>query len=119
MRAAVYTRTGEPGEVLSVAELEEPHAGAGQVRIAVRAAGVNPIDWKLVTGMMGGPPDGPKVPGVDAAGEVDEVLTAIAARAMPSLDVAPDEDGAIRVGAPDPELIRTEDRLALRHAGLE
>jgi NADPH:quinone reductase-like Zn-dependent oxidoreductase len=73
MRAAVYTRTGEPGEVLSVAEVAEPHAGAGQVRITVRAAGVNPIDWKLVTGMVGGPPDGPKVPGIDAAGEVDEI----------------------------------------------
>src|ERR1700710_506382 len=46
MRAAVYPRTGEPSEVLSVAEIAEPHAGAGQVRIAVRAAGVNPIDWK-------------------------------------------------------------------------
>jgi NADPH:quinone reductase-like Zn-dependent oxidoreductase len=73
MRAAVYTRTGEPSEVLSVVEMEEPHAGAGQVRIAVRAAGVNPIDWKLVTGMMGGPPAEPKVPGIDAAGEVDEI----------------------------------------------
>ncbi len=50
------------------------------------------------------------------SGEVDEVLTAIAARAMPSLDVAPDEDGAIRVGVPDPELIRAEDRLALRRS---
>jgi NADPH:quinone reductase-like Zn-dependent oxidoreductase len=73
MRAAVYSRTGEPREVLSVAEQAEPHAGAGQVRIAVRAAGVNPIDWKLVTGGMGEPPAGPRVPGVDAAGVVDEV----------------------------------------------
>src|SRR3954471_9221154 len=73
MRAAVYSRTGDPAEVLSVAEVEEPHAGPGQVREAVRAAGVNPIDWKLVSGMTGGPPDGPKVPGVDAAGVVDEV----------------------------------------------
>ena len=72
MRAAVYSRTGEPGEVLTVVEREEPHAGAGQVRIAVRAAGVNPIDWKLVTGMMGGPPPEPTVPGIDAAGTVDE-----------------------------------------------
>jgi len=72
MRAAVYSRTGEPTEVLSVADVEEPHAGAGQVRVAVRAAGVNPIDWKIVTGMMG-ERDRPTVPGVDAAGVVDEV----------------------------------------------
>jgi len=73
MRAAVYSQTGDPGEVLSVAEVEEPHAGPGQVRVAVRAAGVNPIDWKLVSGMVGGSPDRPKIPGVDAAGLVDEV----------------------------------------------
>jgi NADPH:quinone reductase-like Zn-dependent oxidoreductase len=73
MRAAVYTETGEPTDVLSVSEIEEPHAGPGQVRIAVRAAGVNPIDWKIVGGTMGGSTGGPKVPGIDAAGVVDEV----------------------------------------------
>lgn len=73
MRAVVHTRTGEPSEVLSVVETDDPHAGRGQVRIVVRAAGVNPVDWKLVTGLMGGPPDRPRVPGIDAAGLVDEI----------------------------------------------
>ena len=73
MRAAVYTRTGNPVDVLSVTEVEEPHAGPGQVRVAVRAAGVNPIDWKVVRGMTGGSPAAATVPGVDAAGVVDEV----------------------------------------------
>jgi len=73
MRAAVYSRTGDPREVLSVADVEEPHAGAGEIRLAVRAAGVNPVDWKIVGGLMGGSPDRPKVPGIDAAGVVDEV----------------------------------------------
>lgn len=73
MRAVVHTRTGEPREVLSVVETDEPHAGPGEVRILVRAAGVNPIDWKLVTGLMGGAPDRPRVPGIDAAGLVDEI----------------------------------------------
>ncbi|MBM7807675.1 NADPH:quinone reductase-like Zn-dependent oxidoreductase [Geodermatophilus bullaregiensis] len=74
MRAVVYTQYGEP-DVLSVGEVEEPHAGRGQVRIAVRAASVNPLDWKQVSGMMAGgrAPDGPTVPGYDAAGVVDEV----------------------------------------------
>jgi len=49
-------------------------------------------------------------------GEVDEVLTAVAARAMPSLDLGPDQDGAIRVGGPDQELLRAEDRLTLRRS---
>ncbi len=74
MRAVVYTQFGEP-EVLGVGEVDEPHAGPGQVRVAVRASSVNPLDWKVVAGLMasGGAPDGPTVPGYDAAGVVDEV----------------------------------------------
>ena len=74
MRAVVYSQYGEP-EVLGVGEVGEPHAGPGQVRIAVRAASVNPIDWKQVGGLMarGEAPPGPTVPGYDAAGVVDEV----------------------------------------------
>ncbi|PWW21093.1 NADPH:quinone reductase-like Zn-dependent oxidoreductase [Geodermatophilus normandii] len=74
MRAVVHTAYGEP-EVAGVGEVDEPHAGPGRARIAVRAAGVDPLDWKQVTGLMarGDRPDGPTVPGVDAAGVVDEV----------------------------------------------
>jgi NADPH:quinone reductase-like Zn-dependent oxidoreductase len=72
MRAAVYTAAGIPAEVLSVTDIDEPHAGPGQVRVAVRAAGVNPIDWKIVRGLTGKSPAAPTVPGIDAAGVVDE-----------------------------------------------
>jgi NADPH:quinone reductase-like Zn-dependent oxidoreductase len=41
VKAVTYTEYGGP-EVLHVADVEEPHAAAGQIRIAVRAAGVNP-----------------------------------------------------------------------------
>jgi NADPH:quinone reductase-like Zn-dependent oxidoreductase len=70
MRAVIYTEQGPP-DVLHVAEVEEPHAGPGQVRVAVRAAGVNPIDWKVRGGML--PTDLPKIDGREAAGVVDEV----------------------------------------------
>jgi NADPH:quinone reductase-like Zn-dependent oxidoreductase len=73
VRAAVYTQSGSPADVLSVTEVAEPHAGPGQVRVAVRAAGVNPIDWKIVGGLTGHSPASPTVPGIDAAGVVDEV----------------------------------------------
>jgi NADPH:quinone reductase-like Zn-dependent oxidoreductase len=73
VRAAVYTRSGRPADVLSVEEVAEPHAGPGQVRVAVRAAGVNPIDWKIVSGLTGRSPAAATVPGIDAAGVVDEV----------------------------------------------
>ena len=52
-----------------------PHAGPGQVRVAVRAASVNPIDWKTFTGALSGgqPMVGTGYLGYDAAGVVDEV----------------------------------------------
>jgi NADPH:quinone reductase-like Zn-dependent oxidoreductase len=74
MRALQYTSYGGP-EVISWAEAPEVHAGPGQVRVAVRAASVNPIDWKSFTGMMSGgkPLTGTGYLGYDAAGVVDEV----------------------------------------------
>jgi NADPH:quinone reductase-like Zn-dependent oxidoreductase len=74
MRALQYSTYGGP-EVVTWAEAPEVHAGPGQVRIAVRAASVNPIDWKLFSGMMAGgkPLTAPQYLGFDAAGVVDEV----------------------------------------------
>lgn len=70
MRAVQISETGGP-EVLRTVELPEPHANPGQVRIAVRAAGINPIDWKIRAGLFPAPL--PMVLGTDAAGVVDEV----------------------------------------------
>jgi NADPH:quinone reductase-like Zn-dependent oxidoreductase len=74
MRAVQFSTYGGP-EVLQWAEAPEPHAGPGQIRIAVRAASVNPIDWKRFSGAMSGgePMAGTGYLGVDAAGVVDEV----------------------------------------------
>jgi NADPH:quinone reductase-like Zn-dependent oxidoreductase len=74
MRALQFSAYGGP-EVLQWAEAPDPHAGPGQIRITVRAASVNPIDWKLFTGVMSGgqPLVGPGYLGSDAAGVVDEV----------------------------------------------
>jgi len=74
MRALQFTAYGGP-EVLEWGEAPEPHAGPGQIRIAVRAASVNPIDWKTFAGAMAGgqPMAGTGYLGYDAAGVVDEV----------------------------------------------
>lgn len=74
MRAVRFARYGGP-DVLEVAEVDEPHAAPGQVRIAVRAAGVNGIDWKIRAGYMSEqiPLELPSGTGMDAAGIVDEV----------------------------------------------
>ena len=74
MRALQYRTYGGP-EVLEWAEAPDPQAGSGQLRIAVRAASVNPIDWKAFSGALSGgePMAGTGYLGVDAAGVVDEV----------------------------------------------
>src|SRR5215203_3033092 len=74
MRALQFKTYCGP-EVLEWAEAPDPHPGPGQIRIAVRAASVNPIDWKLFSGMMAGgePMAGTGYLGYDAAGVVDEV----------------------------------------------
>src|SRR2546429_2202872 len=74
MRALQFSEYGSP-EVLRWGDAPEPHAGSGQIRIAVRAASVNPLDWKILTGVMSGgqPLTGIGYLGYDAAGVVDEV----------------------------------------------
>ena len=82
VRAIEYRSFGGP-EVLEMAEVPEPVPGPGQVRVAVRAAGLNPVDWKIVSGMMGG--DGPRRPrgvGRDYAGVVDAVGEGVASVAV-------------------------------------
>jgi NADPH:quinone reductase-like Zn-dependent oxidoreductase len=74
MRALQFKAYGGP-EVLEWAEAPDPHPGPGQIRISVRAASVNPIDWKAFSGAMAGgqPMVGTGYLGYDAAGVVDEV----------------------------------------------
>jgi len=72
--ALQFDRYGDP-DVLTVGEAPQPQAGPGQVRIAVRACSVNSFDWKLRAGYLDGmvPIHFPAIPGVDAAGVVDQV----------------------------------------------
>ncbi|MFD5753446.1 NADP-dependent oxidoreductase [Streptomyces sp. NPDC127033] len=74
MRAVQFDRFGPP-HVLGIGSASEPHAGPGEVRIAVRTAGVSPVDLALRAGDSPSR-DGlplPHIPGVDAAGVIDEV----------------------------------------------
>ncbi|MYZ38915.1 NADP-dependent oxidoreductase, partial [Streptomyces sp. SID4917] len=48
-KAYVFTEHGGP-EVETFADLPVPSPGPGQLLVAVRAAGVNPVDWKLRNG---------------------------------------------------------------------
>jgi NADPH:quinone reductase-like Zn-dependent oxidoreductase len=59
MKAAVYTKM-KSGKVLQIMDVETPIPNDNEVLIRVRAASVNPLDWRLKT----------RRPGVDVAGEV-------------------------------------------------
>ncbi|MDX6309417.1 MAG: hypothetical protein QOI06_2463 [Nocardioidaceae bacterium] len=79
MKALQFAEYGDP-DVLEVVDVEEPHAGPGQIRITVRAAGVNPIDWKLRSGALAQmwAIELPAGVGMDASGVVDEVGDGVA-----------------------------------------
>lgn len=73
MKAVGAKKFGGP-EVLEVLELPEPQAGPGEVRIRVHAAAVNPTDTALRAGFRyGGEHEPPYVPGMDAAGVIDQL----------------------------------------------
>ncbi len=74
-RAVVYEKFGGP-EVLELREVPEPHAGPGEVRVRVTAAGLNPMDWGLAARPEAAARFGISLPsgfGYDFAGVVDEV----------------------------------------------
>ena len=74
-RAVMYETFGGP-EVLELREVPEPHAGPGEVRVRVAAAGLNPMDWGISARPEAAARFGITVPsgfGSDLAGVVDEV----------------------------------------------
>lgn len=83
-RAYVFTRNGGP-EAEAFADVPRPVPGQGEVLVSVRAAGVNPADWKRRAGRRGpGEPEPvfPVVFGREAAGVVAELGAGVTAFAV-------------------------------------
>ncbi|MBD8080762.1 NADP-dependent oxidoreductase [Cellulosimicrobium arenosum] len=74
MRAITYSRYGGP-EVLEPTDLPDPKVGPDSVLVRVRAASVNPVDWKVRAGYLDPLMDAvfPVTPGWDVAGVVERV----------------------------------------------
>jgi NADPH:quinone reductase-like Zn-dependent oxidoreductase len=72
MKAVVLTRTGGP-EMFEVLERPDPAVGAGEVRIAVHAAGLNFADTMARVGLYPAAPKPPCVLGYEVAGEVETI----------------------------------------------
>jgi NADPH2:quinone reductase len=69
------------GTKLRIQDIPKPQAGEGEVLIRLRAAGVNPMDWKARDGWYKGwlPAEFPAVLGFDGAGDVEHVGSGVAA----------------------------------------
>ncbi|WP_253855766.1 NADP-dependent oxidoreductase [Prauserella alba] len=74
MKAIVLNRYGGPDE-LTVADQPDPKVAPGEVLVRVKAAGVNPVDWKLAAGGLDPLMETrfPLIPGWDVAGVVEAV----------------------------------------------
>lgn len=68
MRAVVIHETGGP-EVLRLEDVPAPEPAVGEILVRIRAAAVNPIDWKLRRGLV--PKQLPAILGSDASGTVE------------------------------------------------
>jgi len=141
VRAVVITKPGDL-DVLEVADRPARKPGAGEVRIAVKAAAVNPTDVGLRE-RGGGDLPPPWVPGMDAAGIVesvgpdvdrlavgDEVMAAVSPRrpeggaqqellVVPAASVVPIPDGATLIEAATLPMNGLTARLGLELLGLK
>ncbi|MFI6449577.1 NADP-dependent oxidoreductase [Kitasatospora sp. NPDC050543] len=74
MKAITYRSYGGP-DVLEYGDRPEPKLGADAVLVKVRAAAVNPVDWKIQAGYLDSVLDAvfPVIPGWDVAGVVERV----------------------------------------------
>ncbi|BCY10887.1 NADP-dependent oxidoreductase [Actinoplanes sp. L3-i22] len=118
MRAAGFFEPGGP-DVLRLMEPVTPEAGPGQVRVRVRAAGVQPFDCALRAGWT--PPgltgDLPRIPGNEFAGVIDQVG---AAPADPGGGVALGAEvlGFGRLGAYAEFVVVPADQVVVKPAGM-
>jgi NADPH:quinone reductase len=72
MKAIIVDKCGEP-EVMRLGEVADPVPGEGQVLVRVHAAGVNPVDCYLRSGLYSRPTPPPYTPGIDGAGVIEAV----------------------------------------------
>ena len=78
MKAVVYRTYGGP-EVLEYTDVPDPKLGPDSVLVRVKAASVNPVDWKIQAGYLDGAMDAvfPVIPGWDVAGVVERPGAAV------------------------------------------
>jgi NADPH:quinone reductase-like Zn-dependent oxidoreductase len=73
MKAVIFDKCGDPGEVLQVKEVPVPEPARGQVRVRMLASPINPSDLMYVRGQYGRQPRLPATPGFEGVGVVEAV----------------------------------------------
>ena len=124
MKAIVFDRFGGP-DVLRIAHVDVPRPGPGQVRLRVRAAGVNQLDFKIRSGEMRQvfPTTFPAIPGLEAAGVIDEVGPGVTGTAAGDEVIALTDTGSYAeyalatAFAPKPPALSWDEAAALPVAG--
>jgi len=132
MKAVFYEAFGGP-DVLQYGELPDPHIGPDSMVVEVRAAGINPVDYKIRQGYLAGLIDAtfPVVPGWDVSGVVvavgldtpeyqvgDEVLAYVRKDSVGGGTLAELVSVPVRTAALKPSGVSFEDAAALPLAGL-
>lgn len=125
MRAAYLTEYGDP-DVIRIGEVDDPAVGPDVVLVEMSAAGVNPVDWKIVAGYLRGvfPHHTPLIPGWDVAGTVRAVGPAVTSVAVGDRVAAYARKDDIQwgtfaelVSVPERAVTRIPDDVDIVHAG--
>ncbi len=79
MKSAYITHYGSVDDVVELGDVPKPELQPDEVLIEAHSAGVNPIDWKIIEGVMssGKPLTGPRRIGYDVSGVVAEIGSAV------------------------------------------
>lgn len=132
MRALTYSSFGS-SDVFALADIPEPHRGPDTLVVEVKAAGLNPVDWKVRQGYLQGMIDVhfPAVPGWDVAGVVvatgldtpefavgDEVYAYARADVVQGGTLAQKVAVPVRTAAHKPRSLSFEQAAAVPLAGL-
>lgn len=132
MRALTYASFGT-SDVFALADVPEPHRGPDTLVVEVKAAGLNPVDWKIRQGYLQGLIDVqlPAVPGWDVAGVVvatgldtpefkvgDEVFAYARADVVHGGTIAEKVAVPVRTAALKPASLSFEEAAAVPLAGL-
>jgi NADPH:quinone reductase len=108
MKAIVITGTGGP-EVLQIREVPTPDPRGDQVRVRVRACGLNRADLLQARGMYPAPPGAPAdIPGLEYAGEIDALGPDVVGPLKPG-----DRVFGIVAGGGQAEFVLTHERMAV------